>query len=104
MAAVDISTRNSAALTQCRTRSALSKRASRGAWLRLASDGLVVAAIRLPDPCVHVVAALLPVAGRRLAVRDPDAVEPLARLVAVHGCHVEAHGPAVLGRHRLALH
>src|SRR5438270_11846434 len=91
MAAVDMTTRNKVALTQCRARSATSKRTSRARSAR----GRVVAAIRFPDPAVDVVAAVLPVALLRLAGGDVDGVEPLARLVAVHRCHVHAHGPAV---------
>src|SRR3954451_20002724 len=99
MAAVVIRTRNRVALTQCRTRSAPSKRASRAV-----SDGRVVSTIRPADPRVDVVPALLPVTGRGRAAGDADAVEPLAGLVAVHRCDVEPHGPAVLPRHDLALH
>src|SRR6266480_5530904 len=83
--------RNRTALTQCNARSAASKRSSRPPSAR----GLVVATIRLPDPTVDVVAAILPVALSRLAGRDADGVEPLARLVAVHGSDVHPHRTAV---------
>src|SRR4051794_12591909 len=62
-----------------------------GTWL---GDGGIVASVRAPDPGVDVVAALFPVASGWV-VDDLDGTEPLARLVPVHGCHVEAHGAPV---------
>src|SRR5205823_13801765 len=100
MAAVDMTVRNRAALTQCSARSTPSKRRRR-AW---SARGLVVATIRLPHPTVDVVAPVLPVALLRLAGRDVDGVEPLARLVAVHGGDVHPYRSAVGVRDRLALH
>src|SRR5258708_15331222 len=90
-------TANSDALIQCRTRSPRSNRSSDS------GDRLIASAIALPDPRVDVVALLLPIPGYNL-VADFDAVEPLARLVAVHRRDVQANRPAVLGRDRPVLH
>src|SRR5690242_18419881 len=84
--------RKSVALHQCTIRSVRSKRGNRttrGVEIvevmtsRSRRRG-VVTAVRATDPSVDVVAVLLPV-PRDHVVGDLDTVEPLARLVAVHG-------------------
>src|SRR4051794_16737422 len=95
------------AFTQCTTRSTLSNRRSGGSGLgrfpRAArasaivlrrAGGIVVTSFRTPDPAVDVVAAHFPVPGFHF-LRQLDAVEPLARLVAVHRCDIEPHRSAV---------
>src|SRR4051812_22933765 len=64
-----------------------------GVGVGLLVDGGIVTAVRATDPGVDVVAALFPVAGGWV-VDDLDGPEPLARLVPVHGRHVQAHGAA----------
>src|SRR5664279_2201625 len=96
------------ALTQCAMRSVVSNR-----WIGVsggsasppapASGGVVVAAIRPPDPSIDVVAVALPVAGLD-PVGELDGVQPLAGLVAVHRRDVQADGTAVLRGDVAALH
>src|SRR5918996_365840 len=66
-------------------------------------DRFVVAAVGPPDPGVDVVAPLLPVAGIELA-RHLDPLQPLERLVAVHGGDVEPDRAAVRTGDGLAQH
>src|SRR3954452_13138916 len=100
-------TPKSDAFTQWTTRSTLSNRRSGGSGLgrfrRAArssaivvrrSGGIVVTSVRTSDPTVDVVAAHFPVTGFHF-LRQLDAVEPLARLVAVHRCDIEPHRSAV---------
>src|SRR5262245_35058237 len=68
----------------------------------LRSGCVVVTVVGAPDPAVDVVPAVLPVAGHDLVARV-DAIEPLDRLVAVHGRHVEPDGTAVRVRQLLSL-
>src|SRR5947209_19283996 len=98
MAAVVRRTPKSAALTQCSARSARSNRTT-----KTRSDGSVVTAVRLSDPRVDVIAPVFPVARTRLR-DDGDLLQPLARLVAVHGRHVEASGASVDRREGLSFH
>src|SRR5205814_10695976 len=84
---------------QWASRSTRSKRTSR---LSSAGSG-IAAAVGAPHPGVDVVAVLFPEAGRD-AIDDPYGRQPLERFVAVHRCHIEAHGPAVLAGHRTAEH
>src|SRR3954462_3612160 len=60
-------------------------------------------AIRMADPRVDVVAALLPEARRGLGV-VPDLREPLDALLAVHVRHHDPQRRAMLARDGLAVH
>src|SRR3954471_13030491 len=102
MAPVAISTPNSAALTQCSACSASSNRASRAR--SGASDRTVVTAVGFSDPAVGVVAPDLPVALPGGELGHLDRVQPLDRLVAVHGGDVEPDRAAVGPGPRLAQH
>src|SRR5712692_2232657 len=99
---------NSVALTQWSVRSTRSKRrigwlvttwwveaGSVAAWPVVASGGDIVTSVRTPDPTVDVVATHFPVT-RLDMLGELDAIQPLARLVAVHRRHVETDGAAVL--------
>src|SRR4029453_18455686 len=93
-------------VAQCSARSAgvnRSSSSSSGASSCMCLDRLVIAAVRLPDPGVDVVAPLFPVAGVEL-VDDLDPLEPLEGLVAVHGGHVETNRSTVLAADRPSLH
>src|SRR4051795_1320522 len=69
----------------------------------VSAGALIVAAVRLADPGVDVVAQVLPVTGLD-PVDDLDAAEPLAGLVPVHRGGVEPDGTAVLVGDRLVVH
>src|SRR3954470_19762572 len=94
-------TNHSVAFTQCVIRSA---RVNRGTRLTgaVTSGALIVPPVRTADPCVDVVAALLPVA-RDHATRHLDAAQPLRRLVAVHRRDVEPDRATVVAPDRLAI-
>src|SRR5260221_212226 len=96
-----MTTANKVAFAQCTQRSTGANRSSRDG---ASGRGSVVSAIRLPDPRVDVVAPVLPVALVRLAGGARAAVQPLARLVAVHRRDVEPDRPAVVAADAVALH
>src|SRR3954453_6827019 len=82
---------NAVAWTQCTPRSVRVNRS------------IVSESIRVSDPRVRVVAALLPVAGLGVDA-EGDALDPLDALVAVHLGNHHAHRRPVLARERLAVH
>src|SRR5260370_25543211 len=77
-----MSTPNSAAGGQGAGRSARSKRASSG-------GGVIASMVGPAHPAVDVVAPMLPVAGLDGA-GELDGLEPLQRLIAVHGRDIQA--------------
>src|SRR5262245_52341600 len=86
------STKKALACTQCRSRSVTVNRST-----------YLEEAVGPPDPGVHVVAALLPVARARPA-DELDSLDPLDVLVAVHLRDHDAHWSAVLARQRFPVH
>src|SRR6266567_5110547 len=97
--AVSMRTTKREASDQWASRSTRSNRRTRPSL----AGSRIATAVGGSNPGVDVVAVLLPEAGVD-AIDHTYGRQPLERLVAVHRCHVEANGPAVLARHRAAEH